>query len=81
MVQGDMATQITDRALGSILIEPEMHGDPASPFRLFVNHRLLAEGLTAANVLTMVGDVLQRFSVSDAPQTVAIENLNASNDE
>jgi hypothetical protein len=81
MVQRGMATQITDRALGSILIEPEVHGDPASPFRLLVNHRLMGEGLTAADVLALVGDVLQRFSVGDAPQTVAIENLNASNDE
>jgi hypothetical protein len=81
LVEVSMTSKIFESALGSILIEPEVHGDAASPFRVFVNNRLMGEGLTPADVLRMVGDVLERSGAANAAKTVPIEDLNASNDE
>jgi hypothetical protein len=67
--------------LEAITIEPETRGDSRSLFRLFYNHRLLANQLTAAEAHGLVGDILEHAALPDRAATIPLESLNASNDE
>jgi hypothetical protein len=70
-----------DTALEGMTIEPETRGDSGSLFRLFVNHRLVGERLTAAQVHVLVGDFLERATLLNSETTIPLAQLNASNDE
>jgi hypothetical protein len=62
-------------------IEPEIIGDSRSLFRLYVNHRLVGERLTATEAHILVGDVLQRTVLPARRSAIPLEALNASNDQ
>jgi hypothetical protein len=76
-----MTREFEVEPLESITIEPETRGDSRSLFRLFFNHRLYADQLTAAEVHGLVGDILERAALPDRAATIPLESLNASNDE
>jgi hypothetical protein len=67
--------------LEGITIEPETRGDPGSLFRVFVNHRLIGDRLTAAEAHVLVGDILERTTLNKSDSTIPLEELNASNDD
>jgi hypothetical protein len=46
-----------------IIIEPEEPGDSRALFRLLVGERLVAEGMTAAQIHLLVGDVLEKMTL------------------
>jgi hypothetical protein len=76
-----MTLPIGDAPLEGITIEPETRGDSRSLFRLFVNHRLVGERLTAVEAHGLVGDVLERTALPDRQLTIPLDLLNASNDK
>ena len=76
-----MASEFQIEALEALVIEPETRGDSRSLFRLFFNHRLLAEQMTAAEVHGLVGDILEHAALPDRAATIPLESLNASNDD
>jgi hypothetical protein len=67
--------------LQAITVEPEARGDSRSLFRVFFNHRLFAEQLTAAEAHRLVGDMLESAALPNQAATIPLDNLNASNDE
>ena len=77
----NMTREFEIEPLEAITIEPETRGDSRSLFRLFFNHRLYADQLTAAEVHGLVGDILERAALPDRGATIPLESLNASNDE
>jgi hypothetical protein len=72
---------LDDEILEGITIEQETRGDPGSLFRVFVNHRLIGDCLTAAQVHGLVGDILERVTLNRGVSTIPLEQLNAGNDE
>lgn len=77
----NMAREFEIEPLEAITIEPETRGDSRSLFRLFFNHRLYADQLTAVEVHSLVGDILERAALPDRAATIPLESLNASNDD
>ena len=49
-----------------IVIEPEVPGDSRSLFRLLVGEKVVAEGMTAAQIHILVGDILEKVDQSEA---------------
>jgi hypothetical protein len=78
---GGMIRKFEIEPLEAITIEPETRGDSRSLFRLFFNHRLYADQLTAAEVHGLVGDILEHAALPDRAATIPLEILNASNDD
>jgi hypothetical protein len=72
---------LANEILEGITIEPETRGDPGSLFRVFVNHSLVGDHLTAAQVHGLVGDILERVTLNRSDSTIPLEQLNASNDD
>jgi hypothetical protein len=54
-----------------IVIEPETSGDFRSLFRLSVGGKLVAEGMTAAQIHILVGDVLEQMTLQKKPKAAA----------
>jgi hypothetical protein len=46
-----------------LIIEPEAPGDSRALFRLLVDERLIAEGLTAAQAHILIGDILEKMAL------------------
>jgi hypothetical protein len=76
-----MARPIGNEPLEGITIEPETRGDSRSLFRLFVNHRLVGERLTAVEAHGLVGDLLENAALPDRRVTIPLDLLNAGNDK
>src|SRR5579883_3234831 len=76
-----MTRDVATEPLEAITIEPETRGDSRSLFRVFFNHRLLADQLTAAEAHGLIGDLLERAALPNRAATIPLESLNASNDE
>ncbi|HLJ70317.1 MAG TPA: hypothetical protein VKU03_03300 [Roseiarcus sp.] len=76
-----MTRDVATEPLETITIEPETRGDSRSLFRVFFNHRLLADQLTAAEAHGLIGDLLERAALPNRAATIPLESLNASNDE
>lgn len=76
-----MTRDLATEPLEAITIEPETRGDSRSLFRVFFNHRLLADQLTAAEAHGLIGDLLERAALPNRAATIPLESLNASNDE
>jgi hypothetical protein len=50
-----------------IVIEPEVDGDNSALFRLLVGEKLVAEGMTAAQIHILVGDILEQITLQKNP--------------
>jgi hypothetical protein len=72
---------LVGKILEGITIEPETRGDTGSLFRVFVNHLLVGDRLTAAEAHGLVGDILERATLNRSGSTIPLEQLNASNDD
>jgi hypothetical protein len=46
-----------------ITIEPEAPGDSRALFRLLVGEKVVAEGMTAAQIHILVGDILEKMTL------------------
>jgi hypothetical protein len=49
-----------------IIIEPEQPGDSRALFRLLIGENVVAEGMTAAQIHILVGDILERVTLQTA---------------
>jgi hypothetical protein len=52
-----------------LIIEPEMPGDSRSLFRLLVGEKVAAEGMTAAQIHILVGDILEKVALQKEAAT------------
>ena len=52
-----------------IVIEPEVPGDSRSLFRLLVGEKVVAEGMTAAQIHILVGDILEKGALQKEAAT------------
>lgn len=70
-----------------IAIETEAPNDPATPFRLSVDGKIIAEHLTAVQTRDQVGDIIERLqrggesALKAKSEAIGSGDLNASNDE
>jgi hypothetical protein len=53
-----------------IVIEPEAPGDSRALFRLLIGEKLVAEGMTAAQVHILIGDILERLALPNKQEGV-----------
>jgi hypothetical protein len=63
-----------------VSFEAQSPGDSRSLFRLRIDEKLIAENLTAAQLLLLIGEILQLVTLPSA-ETIPLDELNASNDE
>jgi hypothetical protein len=57
-----------------VIIEPEEPGDSRALFRLLVGEKVVAEGMTAAQIHILVGDILEQMTLQRKPsESVAAE--------
>jgi hypothetical protein len=50
-----------------IAIEPEALGDSRTMFRVLIDEKIIAEGLTSAQAHLLVGDILERLALPKEP--------------
>jgi hypothetical protein len=54
-----------------IIIEPEEPGDSRALFRLLVGEKVVAEGMTAAQIHILVGDILEKMTLQKSQSEAA----------
>jgi hypothetical protein len=62
-----------------IAIELETPGDSRTMFRLLVDEKLIAEGMTAAQTHVLVGDILERLALPKEPIKSDVQRTNRAN--
>jgi hypothetical protein len=55
-----------------IIIEPEEPGDSRALFRLLVGEKVMAEGMTAAQIHIPVGDILEKMTLHKGQSGAAV---------
>jgi hypothetical protein len=66
-----------------IIIEPEEPGNSRALFRLLVGEKVVAEGMTAAQIHILVGDILEKMTLQKSQSEAATQEAScaASSDE